>query len=88
MLLRAQYLGALGPVNLTPQIAFAHDVAGTTPQPLGNFVEGRKAVTLSLGATYLDALQAEISYTNFFGAGGFNLVKDRDFVSLSVSCFF
>ncbi len=88
LLLRADYLGALGPVNLTPQIAFAHDVEGTTPQPLGNFVEGRKAVTISLGATYLDAIQANIAYTNFFGGGDFNLVKDRDFVSLSVSCFF
>ena len=88
LLLRAQYLGAIGPVNLTPQIAFAHDVDGTTPQPLGNFVEDRKAVTLSLGATYLDAVQADISYTSYFGGDGFNLVKDRDFVSLSVSCFF
>jgi hypothetical protein len=88
LLLRGQYLGALGPVNLLPEIAFAHDVHGTTPQPLGNFVEGRKALTLSLGATYLNALQGEISYTSFFGGGDFNLLKDRDFVSLSVSYFF
>jgi Protein of unknown function (DUF1302) len=87
-LMRADYLGALGPVNLTPQIAFAHDVDGTTPQPLGNFVEGRKAVTLSLGASYLNSLQGEISYTNFFGGGDFNLINDRDFVSISVSYFF
>lgn len=87
-LIRADYLGALGPVNLIPQIAFAQDVDGTTPQPLGNFVEDRKAVTVSLGASYLNAISAEISYTNFFGGGGSNLVKDRDFVSLSVSCFF
>ena len=51
-------------------------------------VEGRKAVTLSLGASYLNALQGEISYTNFFGGGDFNLIKDRDFVSISVSYFF
>jgi len=88
LLLRGQYLGALGPVNLAPEIAFAHDVHGTTPQPLGNFVEGRKAVTLSLGATYLNALQGEISYTNFFGGDDFNLLSDRDFVSLSVSYSF
>jgi hypothetical protein len=87
-LMRADYLGALGPVNLTAQIAFAHDVDGTTPQPLGNFVEGRKAVTLSLGASYLNSLQGEISYTNFFGGGDFNLINDRDFVSISVSYFF
>jgi hypothetical protein len=88
VLMRAEYLGAIGPVNLTPQIAFAHDVDGTTPQPLGNFVEGRKAVTLSLAASYLNSLQGEISYTNFFGGGAFNLINDRDFVSISVSYFF
>ena len=88
MLLRAEYLGAVGAVNLSPQIAFAHDVDGTTPQPLGNFVEGRKAVTLSLGASYLNSLQALVSYTNFFGGGDFNLLKDRDFVSVSVSYSF
>ena len=88
MLLRAEYLGAVGAVNLSPQIAFAHDVDGTTPQPLGNFVEGRKAVTLSLAASYLNSLQALVSYTNFFGGGDFNLMKDRDFVSISVSYFF
>jgi len=88
LMMRAEYLGALGPVNLTPQIAFAHDVDGTTPQPLGNFVEGRKAVTLSLAASYLNSLQGELSYTNFFGGGAFNLINDRDFVSISVSYFF
>ncbi len=86
--LRGQYLGALGPVNLAPELAFAHDVYGTTPQPLGNFVEGRKAVTLSLGATYLNAVQGELSFTSFFGGDDFNLLKDRDFVSVSLSYFF
>lgn len=88
LLLRAHYLGAIGPINLTPELAFGHDVDGTTPQPLGTFVEGRKIVTLSLGASYLNSIQGTISYTNFFGGGDFNLLKDRDFVSLSVSYFF
>jgi hypothetical protein len=88
LLARANYLGALGPVNLTPQLAFAHDVAGTTPRPLGNFVEDRTSVTLSLEADYLNALRGEIAYTNFSGARGFNLLGDRDFVSMSLSYSF
>jgi hypothetical protein len=88
LLARASYLGAFGPVNLAPQLAFAHDVSGTTPRPLGNFVAHRKAVTLSLGADYLNAFNGEIAYTNFIGAQGFNLLRDRDFVSLSVSYSF
>jgi hypothetical protein len=88
LLARADYLGAIGPVNLSPQIAFAHDVGGTTPLPLGNFVEGRKAITLTLAATYLSTLRGEVAYTSFFGGGDFNLLRDRDFVALSLSWSF
>ena len=86
--MRATYSNALGPVSLMPRIAFAHDVNGTTPGPIGNFVEGRKTVTLSLGASYLVSWRAELSYTNFFGAGRHNLLGDRDFVSLTASYSF
>ena len=86
--LRAVYSNAIGPVNLSPQVAFAHDVNGTAPSPIGNFVEGRKTVTLSLGASYLVSWQAQLSYTNFFGAGQHNLLGDRDFVSLTASYSF
>jgi hypothetical protein len=88
LLVRAEFLGALGPVNLSPQIAFAHDVGGTTPQPLGNFVEGRKTLTFSLSGNYLNSVSSQLSYTTFFGGGDFNLLKDRDFVSFSLSYFF
>lgn len=88
LLIRAQYLGAIGPVNLTPQMAFTHDVSGTTPEPLSNFVEDRKALTLTLGASYLDSLRGEISFTSFFDGGQFNLLTDRDFVSLAISYSF
>ena len=85
---RLLYNNVLGSVNLTPQIAFSHDVAGTTPLPLGNFVEDRKAITPSLTATYLESWQATLSYTNFFGAGSFNLVNDRDNVTLQLGYAF
>ncbi len=85
---RLLFNNAIGPVNLEPQIAFAHDVHGTTPSPVANFVEDRKTVTLSLKATYLNNWQGRISYTNFSGAGAFNLRNDRDFVSTVVSYAF
>ena len=86
--LRGAYSNALGPVNLAPQVAFAHDVNGTAPRPIGNFVEGRQTVTLSVGADYLLSWQAQLAYTHFFGAGQHNLLGDRDFVSLTVSYSF
>jgi len=85
---RFDYNNAIAGINLQPSIAFSHDVGGTTPNPLATFVEGRKAVTLSLGATYLEQYAAELSYTSFFGAGGQNLLNDRDFVALSVKYSF
>ena len=87
-LLRAQYNNAIGAVSLTPQIAFSHDVAGTTPSPIGNFVEDRKTVSLSLAANYLNAWQAKLSYTNSFGGGDFNLSNDRDFLAFAVNYSF
>lgn len=85
---RATYNNAIGPVNLSPQIAFSHDVNGTSPSPIGNFVEDRKTVTLSLNAGYLNSWQARLSYTNSFGGGAANLLSDRDFLAFSANYSF
>jgi hypothetical protein len=85
---RADYNDVIASVNLQPQIAFSHDVNGNTPGPGGNFIEGRKAVTLSLSADYLNDLRATVSYSNFFDGGVNNQLKDRDFVSFTVSYAF
>lgn len=84
LLARFDYNNAIGAINLSPRIAFAHDVVGTTPLPLGNFVEDRKALTLGIGATYQNTWSADLSYTRYFGGGNFNLIHDRDFISLNV----
>jgi hypothetical protein len=88
LIARGEYSNAIGQINLQPQIAFAHDVGGTTPAPIGNFVEGRKTITASLGASFLISWRARLSYTNSFGAENFNLRSDRDFVSLTASYSF
>lgn len=79
---------AIGPINLLPRLAWRHDVGGVSPGPGENFLEGRKAVSFGLRATYLSAWQADIGYTNFFGAGRYNLQNDRDFVAASLSYSF
>lgn len=85
---RLVFNNAVGAVNLTPRVAWQHDVNGISPGPGGNFLEGRKAVTVGLGATYQNAWSADIAYTNFFGAGRFNLLNDRDFISANVKYSF
>lgn len=82
--MRADYNNFLGtPVNLSPRIAFNHDVNGTSPGPGGNFIEDRKSVTIGAEANYLSQWVFDIAYTNFFGAGSFNLINDRDFVQIA-----
>lgn len=85
---RADVNSVFGLVNMQPGLAFSHDVQGTTPAPIANFVERRKTATASLAFTYLERYRAEVAYTNFFGGGSFNLVNDRDFVSVVGSVAF
>lgn len=79
---------AIGAVTLSPRIAWAHDVDGNTPGPGGNFLEDRKAITFGLGASYQSTWSADLSYTDFFGAGRYNLVNDRDFVAFNIKYSF
>ena len=45
-------------------------------------LEGRKALTLGIGFQYRFKWEWDLSYTSFFGAGRYNLLNDRDFMSL------
>lgn len=85
---RLIYNNAIGAITLSPRIGWQHDVNGTSPQPAGPFLEGRKTITLGLGASYLNTWSADLSYTNFFGAGRHNLLNDRDFVEFSIKYAF
>ncbi len=86
---RADYSNVWGsPFNVSPRIAFSHDVNGITPGPGGNFIEDRKATTIGVEANYLNEWAADLSYSIFSGAGDLNLISDRDFVSFTVKYSF
>ncbi len=85
---RLTYNNAIGAVNLSPRLAWRHDVKGNTPGPGGNFLEGRNAVTLGVEATYQNSYSADISYTRFAGAGRHNLLNDRDFIAANIKYSF
>ncbi|MDF3196497.1 DUF1302 domain-containing protein [Pseudomonas sp. 1928-m] len=74
-------------VNLSPFAVYKHDFEGNSHQT-GNFIEGRKAYTLGLRASYLNSLEAEIQYTEFYGAGQNNSGRDRDNVGVNVKYSF
>lgn len=86
--LKADLNSAIGSVNLTPAVVWYHDVEGTSPTPILSFVEGRKSITAVLGANYLLSWGLSLSYTNYFGGSRYNLVNDRDFVSMVLSYSF
>jgi hypothetical protein len=86
--LNVVYPHAFGsPVNVTPQIDFAHDVNGTSPNTIP-FIQGRKAFTPSLNFEYLNKWRGQLAYTWYSGGGGNNLLKDRDYLSFNVSYSF
>ncbi len=70
-------------INLTPSVAWSHDVEGYGP----NFSEDAKSVSLGLRADYANKYSANLSYTTFFD-GKYNTNVDRDFASVSVSVSF
>jgi hypothetical protein len=85
---RLDYLRAIGAWNLSPRFQWQHDVDGVSPGPGGNFIEGRKALTLGLNFNYQARWQVDVSYTSYGGAGRYNLINDRDFVAGNVKYSF
>jgi hypothetical protein len=72
------YNNVVAGINLSPNLAWSHDVNGNGP----NFEEGLKAISIGVDADYGSTYTASLSYTDFFG-GDFNTNGDRDFVALS-----
>ena len=70
--------------TMSPILDIYHDVKGTSPNAIP-FVEGRKAVALNLVFDYHNEWKAAVGYTNFFGGGNLNMLRDRDVLSASLS---
>ncbi len=85
---KLDYNNAFAGVNFSPSFAFTQDVVGNTPLPLGNFVKGRKSITLAAEFLFQNSWSFELRYVNFFGAGHYNLVSDRDYVSTTLKYSF
>ncbi|CAJ0571067.1 unnamed protein product, partial [Mesorhabditis spiculigera] len=77
------YNGVIGGLDLSPNLAFNHDVDGYGP----NFNEGSKAISIGVNAKYLSNYEASLSYTDYFG-GDYNTLVDRDFLSASIGVTF
>ncbi|WP_150306258.1 DUF1302 domain-containing protein [Pseudomonas saliphila] len=78
-----EYSNVFAGVNLSPSLAWSHDVEGYGP----SFQEDAKSISVGLNADYANKYNASLSYTNFFD-GKYNTMVDRDFAALSVGVSF
>ena len=85
---KLDYNNAFAGINFSPSLGFAHDVKGNTPLPLGNFVQSRKTLTVGADFTFQNQWTFELRYVNYFGAGEYNLISDRDYVSATMKYSF
>lgn len=85
---KLDYTNVFAGVNLSPSLGFTHDVSGNTPLPLGNYVNGRKSVTIAAEFTFQNQWAFELRYVNFFGGGTYNLLADRDYVATTLKYSF
>jgi hypothetical protein len=83
-----EYNNVFAGINLKPTISFSHDVYGTTPGPITNFLEDRKALGLSVEGVYQNTYSVKMAYTDFYGAEPYNQLADRDYYSISAQASF
>ena len=88
LLARADYNNAIGAWTISPRLAWAHDVDGTTPGPGGSFIDGRKQLTAGVAFNLLNEWVIDLSYTDYSGGGRYNLLRSRDFFGASVAYSF
>jgi len=85
---RLDFNNAFAGINVSPSIGFVHDVSGNTPLPVGNFIEGRKSITVAAEFVYQYSWSLELRYVNYFGAKNYNLLDDRDYVAATIKYSF
>ncbi len=85
---RLTYNNVFNMFTLEPGLIYSHDVEGTSATPILNFVEGRQDMRLSLAGSYLQVWNLRLTYARYWGGGAFNLINDRDNVSLDLSYSF
>ncbi|HYB32971.1 MAG TPA: DUF1302 domain-containing protein [Steroidobacteraceae bacterium] len=83
-----EYDNVIAEWNLKPHFFWSQDVTGVSPGPGGDFVSGRYAYTVGLGASLHSRWELDVSYTQYGGAGGYNLLNDRDFIAASIKVSF
>lgn len=88
VLLRLSYNDLPGGVTLNPAVVFLHDLKGTSPAPVTNFIEDRRVIIANLSAEFRDNWSAGLGYQVFSGGGTRHRLRDRDNLSAFVAYVF
>ena len=74
-------------LTLNPSVVFSHDVIGTSPGAVDNYLQGRMQILMGAGVSYR-SYRMDISYLVFTGGGDRNLLRDRDTLSITAKVAF
>ena len=85
---RLEYDNLIGDWNIIPHATWTQDVNGVSPGPGGSFLSGRYAYTVGVTASTRQRWELDVSYTDYGGAGQYNLLNDRDFIAASIKFSF
>ena len=72
--------------TIKPSVFWGHDVSGVAAD--GQFNEGRGTLGLNLGFEYAKAYTLDLGYVAYRNAAKWDPLRDRDYVSISVSASF
>ena len=87
LIARLSYSNVFDGWNMSPTLVFSHDVDGTTPLPIGNFVEDRKSAGIAFVFDYNNQWVVSARYNMFFD-GDANVIDDRDNIAFNASYSF
>lgn len=88
VLARLEYNNLFAGINVLPTVSWGHDVAGNSPAPLSNYLEGRNSLSLSADLVFQNRWTLNLQYVGFSGGGVQNLLGDRDFFSSTLKFSF
>jgi hypothetical protein len=81
----ADFNNVFAGMNLRTRATFAHDVNGTTPDPLFLFLEDSKSANVTFTLDYLSKWSFSAGYSAYWGGiGTTNALSDRDFASFNI----
>jgi hypothetical protein len=87
-LARLTYNNLIEGVQLLPALLLFHDLGGISSASTPNFVSGRKTLYALLDIELNESLKVNVQYQFYTGGGLYNVLNDRDNLSLSVAYAF